>query len=72
MPEDIMDFISKKRPQRDYIIDQLISSGSGYGLAAGRTGLGKTNMLLNLGFWLALGLPFFGLPTKTKACMAMN
>lgn len=59
-----MRFISSSNPKKDYIIDQLISLGSGYGLVAGRTGLGKTNMLLNLGFQLALGLPFFGLPIK--------
>lgn len=62
--EDIVDFILDSPQQRDYVIDQLISSDSGYGLIGGRTGLGKTNLLLNLGACLSLGLPFFGLPTK--------
>ena len=64
MPKDIMDFLGEKRQERAYTIDQLFSQGSGYGLIAGRTGLGKTNLLLNLGFRLALGLHFFGLAIK--------
>ena len=64
MPKDIMEFLGEKRQERAYTIDQLFSQGSGYGLLAGRTGLGKTNMLLNLGFWLATGTPFFDLATK--------
>jgi hypothetical protein len=62
--EDVMEFIASQTPNKDYVIDQLISLGSGYGLAVGRTSLGKTNLLLNLGFHLALGIPFLGMPTK--------
>jgi RecA-family ATPase len=63
--QDFTEFIFKEIPNKDFIIDQLISSDSnGYGVIAGRTGLGKTNMGLNLGFCLSLGKPFFGLATK--------
>lgn len=69
MIQSFKEFILSSPPQRDYLIDQLIGSDSGYGIIAGRTGLGKTNLILNLGYWLALGEPFFGLSTKrSKVC----
>ena len=64
MPQDILDFLKNDYSQKkDYIIDQLISH-DGYGIIAGRTGLGKTNLLLNLSIWLAKGYLFFIYPLK--------
>ena len=69
MPKDIMDFMEHDSTKTEYIIDQLIRSDSGYGVCAGRTGLGKTNMMLNLSFWLALGKRFFNLKLiKSRVC----
>ena len=64
MPFDFFDFLSKPHNPKKYIIDQLISTDSGFGLVAGRTGLGKTNLLLNLSCMLSTGSDFFGLATK--------
>ena len=72
MPENILEFITKSSTEKDYIIDQLIRKDSGYGIIAGRTGLGKTNMLLNLSMWLAMGEPFFELNTKKSRVLYLG
>lgn len=69
MPKDILDFMEHDSSKTEYIIEQLIRPDSGYGIIAARTGLGKTNMILNLSFWLALGKTFFSLNLrKSKVC----
>ena len=59
MAQDILDFLKNDySKKKDYVIDQLIST-DGYGIIAGRTSLGKTNLLLNLSVWIAKGYLFF-------------
>ncbi|MGA2504298.1 MAG: AAA family ATPase [Anaerolineales bacterium] len=49
----------KQEPQ---IIEDLLPAEPGsYGIIAGRTGIGKTNLILHLGHCLATGSPFFGI-----------
>lgn len=72
MTESLMKFIVKDSTQEEYTIDQLLREGSGYGIIAGRTGLGKTNILLNLSMWLAMGEPFFGLNTKKSRVLYLG
>jgi len=62
--QNIVEFIVSSSQQREYVIDQLISKDSGYGIIAARTGLGKTNLTLNLALCLANGMDFLGLTTK--------
>jgi len=64
MAQDLVDFLKADFSQKkEYVIDQLISS-DGYGIFAGRTGLGKTNLLLNISVWLSTGFMFFFHPVK--------
>lgn len=47
------------------IIEGLLpDDGGGLMLIAGRTGIGKTNLALQLGFCLATGTPFLGFPCQ--------
>ena len=48
----------KQVPQ--IIQDLLPDEKGGYGVIAGRTGIGKTNLILHLAHCLATGTPFFG------------
>ena len=69
MPKELLEFMERDFSETEYIIEQLMRPDSGYGIIAGRTGLGKTNLMLNLSFWLALGKPFFGLNVReSKVC----
>lgn len=72
MPQDILDFINAPDKKHDYLIDQLISADSGYGIVCGRTGWGKTNLLLNLGAKLAVGEPFLNLQTKRQRVLYLG
>jgi hypothetical protein len=66
MPQDILEFVTSQQDKKNYIINQLFSTDSSYGIIAGRTGLGKTNMMLNLAFWLGKGEPFFKLQVQKR------
>ena len=47
----------------DHLIENILPDSPGaYGIVAARTDLGKTNTDLHLGFCLATGRPFFGIP----------
>lgn len=69
MAKELLDFMECDTSKTEYIVEQLMRPDSGYGIIAARTGLGKTNLMLNLSFWLALGNPFFKLDVrKSKVC----
>ena len=51
----------KERKRAPQLIEELLADEKGeYMVLAGRTGIGKTNLVLNLAFCLATGTPFFG------------
>lgn len=52
------------KPHITDLIEELLSDGNELMLLAGRTGIGKTNLVLHLAFCLATGTPFFGLECK--------
>ena len=57
----------KKEPHADDIIKDLFpNSTSAYMLICGRSGIGKTNLVLYLAFCIATGMKFFSLETKQK------
>ena len=55
----------KKEPHTDDIIKDLFpNSTSAYMLICGRSGIGKTNLVLYLAFCIAIGMKFFSLETN--------
>ena len=56
--------LANRKPQRHLIQDILPVQRGEYLAMAGRTGIGKTNIALHLGFCLATGTPFFGLECR--------
>ena len=65
MLEDF-DKMVKSRPQVKDRIEQLLPAGPEYMLVCGRTGLGKTNLLLQLAMCLTTGSHFLGF--KVEPC----
>lgn len=53
--------IKQKKVMPQLIQDILTDEKGEYMVLAGRTGIGKTNLILDLAFCLATGTPFFGL-----------
>lgn len=54
-----------RRPPLPHLIKHILPAQKGEYIAlAGRTGIGKTNLALHLGFCLATGTPFFGLECR--------
>ena len=51
----------RSRPVRPDLIQDVLPDGNELMLLAGRTGIGKTNLVLQLAYCLATGTPFFGL-----------
>jgi len=64
--QDMRDAIANEPEADDLIQDLLPDSNSAYMLIAGRSGIGKTFLLLNILYCLASGTPFMG--RKTKRC----
>ena len=64
--QDMRDEIAKEPEADDLIQDLLPDSNSAYMLIAGRSGIGKTFLLLNILYCLASGTPFMS--RKTKKC----
>ena len=58
--------IASQPPSDDLIQDMLPNSPSAYGLLAGRSGIGKTFLILQMACCVASGTPF--LNRKTKKC----
>ncbi len=57
----------KKQPVSDDIIKDLLpNSTAAYMLICGRSGIGKTNLILYLAFCIATGRKFFSMETKQK------
>ena len=57
----------RSEPKSDDIIKDLLpNSTSAYMLICGRSGIGKTNLVLYLAFCIATGEKFFSLETKQK------
>jgi AAA domain len=71
MPKDIQDFLDEKTPYREFTIDRVISN-DGYGVVAGKTGIGKTNFLLNMAFCIAMGTPFLKLKTTKRKVLYLS
>ena len=66
--EEMRNSILREPPSDDLIQDLLPHSTTAYMLIAGRSGIGKTFLLLNILYCLASGKPF--LSHKTKQCKA--
>jgi hypothetical protein len=66
MLEPVEDWISRvrSRPQVPDLVEELIPAKSGLILLGGRTGIGKTNLVLQLAFSVATGVEFLGLGTR--------
>ena len=64
--EEILNILKKEPPSDDIIKDLLPDSRNAYMLICGRSGIGKSNLILYLAFCLATGTKFFSLPTKQK------
>ena len=64
--QDMRDEIANEPEADDLIQDLLPDSNSAYMLTAGRSGIGKTFLLLNILYCLASGTPFMS--RKTKKC----
>ena len=54
----------RSRPQVPDLVKELIPAKSGLILLGGRTGIGKTNLALQLAFSVATGVEFLGLKTR--------
>lgn len=54
----------ESKPVTEDLIQELLADGNEMMLLAGRTGMGKTNLVLHLAYCLATGIPFFGLECK--------
>ena len=64
--ERILEDLKKEPSSDDIIKDLLPDSTSAYMLICGRSGIGKTNLVLYLAFCIATGDKFFSLDTKQK------
>lgn len=66
MLDDVEKWISEVRSQPDVpdLVEELIPAQSGFVLLGGRTGIGKTNLVLQLAFSVATGVDFLGLHTR--------
>ncbi len=64
--QDMRDAIANEPEADDLIQDLLPDSNSAYMLVTGRSGIGKTFLLLNILYCLASGMPFMS--RKTKKC----
>lgn len=64
--QDMRDAIANEPEADDLIQDLLPDSNSAYSLIAGRSGIGKTFLLLNVLYCLASGTPFMS--RKAKKC----
>ena len=62
----VLEELKKEPPSDDIIKDLLPDSTSAYMLICGRSGIGKTNLVLHLAFCIATGDKFFSLETKQK------
>lgn len=62
----ILEDLKKEPPSDDIIKDLLPDSTSAYMLICGRSGIGKTNLVLYLAFCIATGDKFFSMQTKQK------
>ncbi len=65
MLEPVEEWMSQVRskPQVPDLVEELIPANSGLVLLGGRTGIGKTNLVLQLAFSVATGVKFLGLQT---------
>ena len=52
------------KPRVDELVEGLVPATTGFVLLGGRTGLGKTNLLLQLAFSIAAGRSFYGHKTR--------
>jgi len=59
--EEWMEMIENMKQEPQIIQDLLPDEQGSYGVIAGRTGIGKTNLVLHLALCLATGTDFFGL-----------
>ena len=64
--DQLLEDIKKEPPSDDIIKDLLPDSVTAYMLICGRSGIGKTNLVLYLAFCIATGRKFFSLETKQK------
>lgn len=71
MPKDVQEFLDEKIPYREFTIDRVISN-DGYGVVAGKTGIGKTNFLLNMAFSISMGTPFLFLKTTKRKVLYLS
>jgi hypothetical protein len=62
----VLEDLKKEPPSDDIVKDLLPDSTSAYMLICGRSGIGKTNLVLQLAFCIATGSKFFSLETKQK------
>jgi len=59
--EEWKEALKHEKPKSN-IVEEIIPNAIGeFSIASGRTGIGKTNLLLNLAYCLATGTPFLGL-----------
>ena len=64
--DEVIEDLKKEPPTDDIIKDLLPNSTTAYMLICGRSGIGKTNLVLYLAFCIATGRKFFSLETKQK------
>lgn len=66
MLDDVEKWIGhvRSQPKVPDLVEELISVQSGFVLLGGRTGIGKTNLVLQLAFSVATGAGFLGLHTR--------
>ena len=64
--DQLLEDIKKEPPSDDIIKDLLPDSTTAYMLTCGRSGIGKTNLVLYLAFCIATGSKFFSLETKQQ------
>jgi hypothetical protein len=64
--DQVLEDLKKEPPSDDIIKDLLPNSTTAYMLMCGRSGIGKTNLVLNLAFCIATGRKFLSLETKQK------
>ena len=62
----VLEDLKKEIPSDDIIKDLLPDSTSAYMLICGRSGIGKTNLVLYLAFCIATGDKFFSMQTQQK------
>lgn len=64
--DQVIEDLKKEPPADDIIKDLLPNSTTAYMLICGRSGIGKTNFVLQLAFCIATSRKFFSLETKQK------